>query len=253
MRLMLYNVRYCAGTGGRFHFPFPLSGYLKRSGNQLGRITEFIGSQHPDIVGLVEVDAGSYRSLRRNQASHIAAALGHYHVDAVKYGLRSWARLLPVLNKQSNAFLSSDVIRDKRFHYFDRGMKRLVIELELDRLTVFLVHLSLKFRQRHAQLSDLYAMVKETTKPVIVAGDFNVLWGDAEIDLFLAATGLRSANREGWRSYPSWAPRRQLDFVLYGPGIQLTHFAMPQVTYSDHLPLVCDFELEGAPTADVPV
>jgi len=248
MRFMLYNVRYCTGTGSRFHFPFPLiSGYLKPTGAQLDRITSFISDQHPDIVGLVEVDAGSYRSDRLNQAQHIASALGHYHVDAVKYGLHSMARNVPILRKQSNAFLSSDVIHDKRFHYIEHGVKRLVMELELEQLTVLLVHLSIKYRHRHYQLGDLYEMVKNIKKPLIVAGDFNLLWGDAEIDLFLAATGLHSANTEGRPSYPSHAPKRQLDFILHSPEIRVTSFAMPQVNYSDHLPLICDFEIEPEP------
>jgi len=31
--------------------------------------------------------------------------------------------------------------------------------------------------------------------------------------------------------------------VLYQEGISVTHFEVPNVRHSDHLPLVCDFEL----------
>ena len=92
-------------------------------------------------------------------------------------------------------------------------------------------------------VSDLYDLVKGTAKPHIVAGDFNALWGDREVNLFLAATGLTNANREGLKSFPSWAPKRQLDFVLHSQGIRTLGFQMPDVTFSDHLPLVYDFEL----------
>jgi len=241
----LYNVRYCAGVGSRFHLPFPGSGYLKRTGAVLDEVTRFIGAQKPDVVGLVEVDGGSFRSGRRNQAEHIAAALGQYHSYESKYGDRSWVRFLPVANKQVNAFLTSDVVHDSRFLYFDHGIKRLVIQLELEKLTVFLVHLSIRFRHRQRQLSDLYTLVKDVKKPHLVAGDFNAFWGDNEIELFLAATGLRNANRGGLPSYPSWAPKRQLDFILHSPEVQVTNFEMPPVTFSDHLPLVCDFEIAG--------
>ena len=70
MRFLLYNVRYCTGTGGRLHLPW--GGYLKRTSANLKRITAFIQSCHPDIVGLLEVDSGSYRSRRKNQAEVIA-------------------------------------------------------------------------------------------------------------------------------------------------------------------------------------
>ena len=210
----------------------------------LTQITGFIQSQHPDVVGLVEVDGGSFRSGRLNQAETIAAALGHYQTYESKYGDKSWLRFLPVANRQMNAFLTRDVVREQRFLYFDHGVKRLVIQLELEQVTMFLVHLSIKFRHRQHQLCDLYSLVKNVKKPYLVAGDFNVFWGDPEIELFLAATGLKSANVAQHASYPSWSPKMELDFILHSPGIKINSLEMPPVTFSDHLPLVCDFEVE---------
>lgn len=192
------------------------------------------------------MDSGSYRSQRDNQAALIAHELGHYHVFESKYEPLSPIQMLPVVNKQVNAFLTSQEIKDKHFHYFNKGIKRLVIELILNDLNIFLVHLSLKHRHRHDQLADLYSLVKEVEKPVIVAGDFNPRWGDREIRLFLAATGLRNANVQGLPSHPSWDPRRELDIILYSPEIRVTRFEIPGVDYSDHLPLVCDFEVAPA-------
>jgi len=237
MRFMLYNIRY--GTGGGFQLPW--MGYLRRTNSRLGEISRHIQSLDPDIAGLVEVDAGSFRSHRKNQAETIAGDLGHYHTYMSKYHEDSFANRIPLMNQQGNAFLTRNSITHEEFHYFEKGVKRLVIELEMENLTVFLVHLSIKFRIRHHQLQELYSMVKKTKKPHIVAGDFNALWGDHEIDLFQAATGLRNANTAGAPSFPSWAPKRQLDFIFYSSGIELRRFWMPDVTYSDHLPLVCDF------------
>lgn len=240
---MLYNIRY--GTGGKKPV-FPWSGYLGRTARNLSDITAFINSKQPDIVGLIEVDAGSYRTgSATNQAETIAASMGHYHTYRSKYAERGLVNLLPVLSKQGNAFLASDAIRNEHFHYFEKGMKRVVMELELEHLTVFLVHLALSFRVRHHQLSDLYSLVRDTGKPYIVAGDFNSFWGEREIQLFLAATGLADANKDGLPSFPSWNPKRHLDFILHSPDIRITGFEMPRVIYSDHLPLVCDFEING--------
>ena len=55
--------------------------------------------------------------------------------------------------------------------------------------------------------------------------------------------GLTSANIESAPTYPSRAPRKELDFVLYQEGIEVTGFQIPDVRLSDHLPLVCDFEV----------
>lgn len=239
MRMVLYNMRY--GTGGGFRFPW--QGYLSQTTPNVNAIAGFLKDLNPDIAGLVEVDGGSFRHRRYHQAEQLATQLGHYHCYQTKYGERSWLHHVPVLNKQGNAFLTRDTIRNSQFHFFNRGMKKLVIELELEGVTVFLVHLALKYRIRHQQMAELYDLVKSTHKPHVVAGDFNVLWGRDEMNLFLAATGLQNANEEGWPTFPSWQPKRELDFVFYSKGIHMTDFSIPPVTYSDHLPLVFDFDL----------
>jgi endonuclease/exonuclease/phosphatase family metal-dependent hydrolase len=243
MRFLLYNIRYAAGIGKRFHLPVPYSGYLKRTNGNLSQIIEFVREVNPDIIGLLEVDSGSYRAENSNQAEAIASEIKQYHVYQSKYPSDSLAQKMPLINKQGNAILTSQKIISQRFHYFSEGIKRLVIELELQDYNIFLVHLSLKFRHRQYQLQELHRMVKDVDKPVVVAGDFNVFWGDRELQLFLAATDLRSANGEGQPSHPSRAPRRQLDYIFHSPEIQITDFFIPQVQLSDHAPLICDFEI----------
>ena len=243
MRLLVYNIRYGLGPGRPAHVPVPGAGYLFGNPGVLEELTGFIQSQDPDIVGLIEVDTGSLRNARVNQAEEIARALGHYSSYECKYGGESVTQYLPIMRKQANAFLAAPRVKGERFHYFEQGIKRLIIELELEDMAVFLVHLSLKYRHRHFQLRHLYELVKESTKPVIVAGDFNTFWGENEIFLFKEAAGLRSANVDSLPSYPSNAPRMELDFILYGRGIEVTNFEIPRVAFSDHLPLICDFEV----------
>jgi len=250
MRIVLYNIRYATGTGPAFHLPLPGAGYLRSNRQVLEEITNFIKAEDPDIVGLVEVDTGSIRTGMLNQAEFIAAELGHYSIFECKYGTESLGAMMPIVRKQANAFLASPRVHGERFHYFDTGIKRLIIELELEDAVIFLVHLSLKYRHRQSQLRTLHELVMGASKPVLVAGDFNTFWGDHEIYLFMHAAGLRSANTRGLPSYPSHSPRRELDFILYGAGIEVTDFRVPAVLYSDHLPLVCDFQVRaGAATA----
>jgi len=245
MRLLVYNIRYAVGSGAPPRVPVPGAAYLFGKPGNLENITRFIKEQDPDIVGLVEVDIGSVRSGRVNQAEEIARELGHYSCYECKYGEASVHQRLPILSKQANAFLAAPRVAGERFHYFQTGIKRLIIELEFEDVAIFLVHLSLKYRHRHFQLRHLYELVVACKKPVIVAGDFNTFWGENEIYLFMKAAGLRSANEFGLPSYPARFPRMELDFILYGQGIAISHFDIPKVTYSDHLPLICDFEVNA--------
>lgn len=243
MRFVLYNIRY--GTW-RKAANWPLGGYLGRTTATTMKIAGFLKELQPDIVGLVEVDSGSYRTGGRDQAEVIARELGHFHAYESKYESSHLVyRMFPILRNQGNAFLASDMIRSPRFHYFDRGIKRLVIELDLPDLTIFLVHLSLGAATRHHQLGDLYELVRNCSRPKIVAGDFNVAYGQREMKLFLAATGLKTANEANRLTFPSGAPRYELDFVLYGEGVKPVACSVPDIQLSDHLPIVFDFKTEA--------
>jgi endonuclease/exonuclease/phosphatase family metal-dependent hydrolase len=132
------------------------------------------------------------------------------------------------------------------FHYFDTGIKRLIIELELDNVCIFLVHLALKYRQRQYQLRYLHDLIAKSHKPVIVTGDFNTFWGTHEIYLFMRAAGLRSANEKNLPSFPARVPRIELDFALVSKEIEVTNFQVPDVRFSDHRPILCDFTVRGA-------
>lgn len=241
---MLYNIRYGTGTGMAYHLPLPFTGYFRYSHRNIRRILSFIKEEKPDIIGLVEVDDGSYRSRKINQAEWMAQALGYEHVYQSKYGEGSLARRVPVLNRQGNAFITNRSIEAQQFHFFRTGIKKLVIELEFDSFVIFLVHLSLKYRHRQRQLTDLHALFSTVKKPMIVAGDFNTFWGMQELELFMAAGNLVNANREGKPTFPSFAPKRQLDFVLYSPCIEMKNFTVCPVKFSDHCPIMCEFSVD---------
>ncbi len=241
MRLLLYNMRYGTGHKNGFHLPVPFAGYFKNTTEHLQRIITFIETINPDIVALIEVDSGSYRTDKSCQARTIAEKLGYNYVVESKYKNDSLALKVPVLKQQANALLTRQGIEGYRFHYFEQGVKRLVIQTDLQTIAIFIVHLSLKYRHRQNQLEYLHSLTVETDKEIIIAGDFNTFWGNRELNLFLAATGLQNANITNAPSHPSHSPHRQLDFILHSPGIRIDNFYIPDVRLSDHSPLVCDF------------
>jgi len=106
-----------------------------------------------------------------------------------------------------------------------------------------LVHLALGSKTRLKQITQLYKLIKNTKKPVIIGGDFNLMLGEVEIELFLAASGLVNPNKDNIPTFPSWNPSKHLDFILHSPEIKINEFRVPSVTLSDHLPLILDFEI----------
>ena len=242
MRLLLHNIQY--GTGRLRRFAWMET--LLRTTRHFPNITRFVRHIDPDIIGLVEVDAGSYRSDRKNQAEELARELDYYHCHRIKYPDDGLGRRVPVLNKQANAVLAREPILRTTFHDFEAGFKSLAIEVELESVTLFLVHLALGMRARQRQLGDLHDLIQGCGKPRLVAGDFNTLSGVWEMHMFLRATGLKSANIRHAPTFPSWAPCRELDFICYDPSITPIRFKIPRIRLSDHLPLMFDFDIPAS-------
>ena len=74
MRFVLYNIRY--GTGMKMH------NFMRSSTRNLERISACLHALEPDLVGLVEVDHGSYRSGGKDQAKLLADALHRAGYDS---------------------------------------------------------------------------------------------------------------------------------------------------------------------------
>lgn len=244
MKLMVYNIAYGTGAPEAFYENF-LHGhrYLRTSHVHLEKIMDFIEKENPDILGLVEVDTGSIRTKFTNQVETIANHLNHFYHSSVKYGKISLGRTLPILRKQGNAVLTKKRIPEHNFHFFPVGFKRLIIELDIEGVSFFLVHLALQKRIRKKQFKFLAELAKKH-KNVIIAGDFNTFKGNQEIAEFQRDIELINPNRKSLPTFPSWKPRRELDFILHSKNIKVTHFSVPNIRFSDHLPLIMEYHLK---------
>lgn len=243
MRLVLYNMRYAAGAGLRFNMPFPGAGYLRDAGVNLGRIQHYLHGLDADVLALVEIDGGSRRA-PDSQVSTLATALGTGHqAFRCKYPVGSLAARLPLLRGQGNAVLSRAPMNAVRYHELSRGTKRLVIEAELEGVTLFVVHLALRPALRRRQLLELADLVRDASQPAVIAGDLNTLQAAHELKPFLAATGLRPADASLPASWPALRPRLALDHVLVPREVAVTRFEVHDVRLSDHRPLLCDLQV----------
>jgi len=241
---MVYNVAYGTGSpGASIGRVFTGHRYLRTSRRHIDRVIDFIEAVNPDVLGLLEVDIGSGRTGNLNQVELVANRLRHHFRCSVKYGERSIGRGVPILRHQANAILTREKAFSGDFHYFKVGFKRLIIEVEVRGTRFFLVHLALSRRIRRRQLAAL-AEIADGRGPVVIAGDFNAFSGPEELDELRSALGLVSANGKSLPTFPSWKPKRELDFILHSKEVALERFMVPDVHLSDHLPLILDFHTE---------
>jgi len=242
-RVLLYNIRYGTGTGWHYHVPFPFAGCLHPTVYRMQKIASFLESQAPDVMGLLEVDFGSFRHNRYCQAQSLAHSLGMAFHKTVKYAPDNPLVQLPLFRHQGNAVLSRLDMEKTAVYQLNRGMKRAVIEVDFGSFTFILVHLSLGKNARHQQLRDLLPLLKEVRKPLVFGGDCNTFKGESELRDFLKASNLRPTDPSNLPTYSSRTPQRQLDFIFASPEFSVRSFQIPHTTLSDHLPLVCDLSL----------
>lgn len=246
MRFLIYNIAYGTGSpSGRPEQILTLGRYLHTGLNHLEKIRECITMTDPDVTGLVEVDKGSFRTGFHDQTYHIAEGLDLQAYGAVKYAPHTLYPQIPILRKQANSFLvkNGEEAHFLPHQYFPVGMKRLILQLRYRQVTFILLHLALDRTTRRRQLAFLRRSLRSLDTPFIIGGDLNTFQGEEELVSFCRALKLRSANKEKIPTYPSWAPRFQLDHILCSEEISIRDFQVLDLQGSDHLPLLLDFEL----------
>lgn len=218
----------------------------------LDRVIDALVEQDPDICLLQEVAAGMPSSRFQDQADLLSEALEMPHLV---YGPEHRFRV----GGYGNAILSRYPLTD--FHHGDltigwrkkRGFVSARTHLRRDghtrSLVLFNLHLGLAGSERAAQIARFlqahpFARLQGRT-PIVVAGDFNDLWGSLGPRFLLPAGFSRAGNLSN--TFPAALPMRPLDAVFVRGDVRARACVCRNTqltrTASDHLPLVADLEL----------
>ncbi len=241
LRVVSWNVHKCVGGLDRRHDP--------------ARIAAVIAQCTPDVVLLQEVAQRGRWYGNDPQVDVLGELLGLPH--------RSYfvnVRFGPRRGEYGNAILSrAPIVRTENVDLTLPGKKaRSVLHAEL-RLTkpdghtrllhVFNLHLGLSERERREQLTrfldcgPIRSVHADT--PLVVAGDFNDVWGSLGKRLLVPA-GFHGPARPP-KTFPAWAPVRALDSLFVRGNCELLSLTRPRSkgarTASDHLPLVADLRV----------
>lgn len=254
VKLVCYNIEYCEGMEGLWYqylqfwkIFFPPKGLDQKMVDSLKNL-------NPDILALVEVDTGSFRA-KKDEVLFFKEKLGlNSFVEKIKYPLTGWLSLfhhIPILNKQANAIISRYKITNVKYHIFNEGTKRVVIETTLKcpkKVTLLLAHLALGKKTREKQIDELVGFVNKIKGPVILMGDFNTFQGSKEVSGLLKKTKLTDKSKLDKYSLlntqPTWHPTRRLDYVLTSPEVKVKKYQVLNYPYSDHMPLFVEFDIK---------
>ncbi len=244
LRLLTFNLQVGIQTSAYHHyltrswqhfFPHP-----KRAG-RLDLMSEVLGKF--DIVGLQEVDGGSFRSGNVNQVEYLASRAGFAH------HFKQLNRNLGRVAQHSNGLLSRLHPAKIEEHRLPgtlpgRGAIHARYGEGDDALHLFVAHLALSHRARVRQL-DYLSEIITPLRHVVVMGDLNCTPDQLNAhSRFCASLPLHPVRP--LLSYPSWQPRRALDHILISSSIAADDVRVLDQLFSDHLPIAVDIRLPDA-------
>lgn len=244
---MSYNVHACIGVDRRM---------LPR------RIADVIAALTPDVVALQEVDRGRRRSQFCHQAQEIAEHLEmdhHFHpsleADDGHYGNAILSRFPLLVKRAAPLARPYPMLRLE-------PRAALWVELRLPFATVNFVntHLGLLPGERLLQVRDLVGSDwlghPSCAGPTILCGDLNAVPGSPAhkaLSRRLQDCDVQQSVGRRLNTYTSYLPLTRLDHVFVSPEVKVVQVSVPRTATtriaSDHLPLVVDVELTGAPLA----
>lgn len=255
VRLICYNIEYCEGMPGRWYDYLKFWRTFFPPKHLDYKIVKALKQLHPDILALVEVDAGSFRSRWKDEAKIIFKKIKlSSFAEKIKYPIQGWMRLfhyIPILDMQENAVASRYKLYGVKYHSLNEGTKRMVIEVSVNcpkKVTLLLAHLALGRKTRKKQLRELINIVNNIKNPVILMGDFNTFNGTKEINELLKKTHLNDKisldKKDLPFTEPAWHPSKRLDYILTSKEIKVKNYKIINYLFSDHLPLMIDFEVK---------
>ena len=241
LRLLSYNIQVAVASTRLRHYitqswkhvlPHP------KSFSNLDKIAD-ITAQY-DMVALQEVDGGSLRSQFVNQVEYLADKAGF------PFWYQQTNRNLGKLAQHSNGFLSHiqpAEVTEHRLPGLVPGRGAIVIRFGAthQHLVLILAHLALGKRARMTQLNYI-AEITNQHEHVVVMGDLNCQPHSKEIRTLLQSTHLTPPpTNEG--TFPSWQPRRKLDYIFTSEGLTVHTAHVLKHVVSDHLPLAVEISL----------
>ncbi|SDL87311.1 Metal-dependent hydrolase, endonuclease/exonuclease/phosphatase family [Modicisalibacter muralis] len=244
LRLLTFNLQVGIQTSSYRHYVTRSWQHFLPHPRRQGRL-DMIGEvlSQFDIVGLQEVDGGSFRSGNVNQVEYLARSAGFTH------HFQQLNRNLGRVAQHSNGLLSRPAPGQVQVHRLPgtlpgRGAIHARYGDGPDALHVFVAHLALSHRGRVRQLDYLSELIAPL-RHVVVMGDLNCTPDQLHAHSRFC-TSLPLHPVRPLLSYPSWQPRRALDHILLSSSLKAGKLQTLEQLFSDHLPLAVDLHLPAA-------
>jgi endonuclease/exonuclease/phosphatase family metal-dependent hydrolase len=233
LRVMTYNIHVGVGMDKKL---------------DLQRIADVINSQHPDLVGLQEVDRGVKRTEGRDEIAELAKLTAMNFAFAHNLDYQDGQYGVAILSRFPIGVIDHRKYENKR-EAERRGMVRVEVDISGKTINFVTTHLDYQYEDgRVFETEQLLEFLAPQKAPLIVVGDFNDEPTGNAYKLMLkrfddAWLGSR-AKGEGW-SYPADKPVKRIDYIFTRSSdrIRTKQAWIVSTLASDHLPVVADLEI----------
>ena len=239
LRVMAYNIHSAIGEDGVL---------------DLDRTAATIGAQHPDVVGLEEVDVNwATRSNYLDEAQELASRL-HMRVFFApiydlppdrpgapnrQFGVAVLSRL-PVLATENHPITRLSTQDPNPVPALAPGFGEVVVNDRGVHVHVYVTHLDYRADPsvRAMQVADTLSILDADPagEPQVLIGDFNAPPSAPEIAPLLAR--MHDTGPAGEPTYPADVPTAKIDYVTAAGWFRVLGGSVPDTQASDHRPVV---------------
>jgi len=233
LRVMTYNIHVGVGMDKKL---------------DLQRIADVVNAEHPDLVGLQEVDRGVKRTEGKDEIAELAKLTAMNYAFAHNLDYQGGQYGVAILSRFPIKEIDHRKYENRR-EAERRGMLRVEIEFAGRTINFVTTHLDYQFEDgRVFETEQMLKFLEGVKGPLIVVGDFN---DEPEGDAYRL---MRQQFEDAWivaklkepgLSYPADKPVKRIDYIFTRSSDRLRVKRPKIVTTlaSDHLPVVADIQI----------
>jgi endonuclease/exonuclease/phosphatase family metal-dependent hydrolase len=225
VKILSYNVRNCLGMDNVTDY--------QRIANVITRVS-------PDVVALQELDSATQRSKGVVVLDRLASLTDMNKIYSASISYQGGKYGIGILTKEKP-------ISWKVVALPGREEKRSLLIVELKDYYICCTHLSLTEEDRIASVEIINEALKNLSKPIFIAGDFNAISSSSEIKKI--ENNFLMLNNPEIPTIPSNMPQKCIDYIFaaksMGSSFQVRQtYVEKEPVASDHLPVWVDVQFQ---------
>src|ERR1700738_2416719 len=236
IRVMTYNTHVGVGMDKKLDLP---------------RIAGVINMQHPDLLGLQEVDRGVTRTQGIDEIAELAKLTRMDYAFAFNLSYQGRQYGVAILSRFPIRATDHRLYRNTR-EAERRGFIRAEVSIHGRLLNFVTTHLDYQYDDgRLFEAQQLLSALKDVKGPLIVVGDFNDIPAGRAYQLMRYQFGdawIESRGTEEGFSYPADKPAKRIDYIFFRSTdrARTKRAWIVNTPASDHVPVMADLEIGGS-------